>query len=142
MAPEMVPLNLSLDVDHRLWRQDVEGSRAWATAIARAGVITEAEGTTLREGLARVADRLEEAGLDRAAPADAPDEDIHSLVERMLYDEVGEVAGKLHTGRSRNDQVATDFRLWGMEASGRPRSRARPKRSPARCSSWPSARPT
>jgi argininosuccinate lyase len=118
MASEMVPLNLSLDVDHRLWRQDVRGSRAWAKALSSAGVLGADEARTLRDGLTRVADRLEAEGLDRYAPADAPDEDIHSLVERLLYEEVGEVAGKLHTGRSRNDQVATDFRLWGMEAAG------------------------
>ena len=53
------------------------------------------------------------------AAEDAPDEDIHSLVERLLYEEVGEVAGKLHTGRSRNDQVATDTRLWALRAGAR-----------------------
>jgi argininosuccinate lyase len=117
MAPEMVPLNLSLDVDHRLWRQDIRGSRAWASALAAAGVLTEVEAATLRDGLSRVAKRLEAEGMDHRPPLDLPDEDIHSLVERLLYEEVGEVAGKLHTGRSRNDQVATDSRLWGMEAA-------------------------
>jgi len=118
MAPEMVPLNLSLDVDHRLWRQDIRGSRAWAQGLVGAGVLTAAEGAQLRDGLDRVERRLEQAGLDWAVPPGTPDEDIHSLVERLLFEEAGEVAGKLHTGRSRNDQVATDFRLWGME-SGR-----------------------
>jgi argininosuccinate lyase len=114
MAPEMVPLNRSLDVDGRLWRQDLAGSRAWARALAGAGVLTSEELDVLLEGLDRVEDRLGE-GL----PADAPDEDIHSLVERLLGEVAGPVAGKLHTGRSRNDQVATDFRLWGMEACTR-----------------------
>lgn len=113
----MVPLNLSLDVDRRLWRQDVRGSRAWAAALVGAGVLSPAEGATLREGLDRVERRLEVAEGDPRGFLDAADEDIHSLVERLLYEEVGEVAGKLHTGRSRNDQVATDFRLWGMEAA-------------------------
>lgn len=111
MAPEMVPLNRSLDDDLRLWRQDIAGSRAWAAALAGAGVITDDEAEQLREGLGRVASRLE-SGIGR----DAPDEDIHSLVERLLGEEVGELAGKLHTGRSRNDQVATDMRLWGIES--------------------------
>ncbi len=113
MAPEMEPLNRSLDVDRRLWRQDLRGSRAWARALAGAGVLTEEEARSLVSGLDRV-----EARLGENFPHDFPDEDIHSLVERLLGEEVGEVARKLHTGRSRNDQVATDFRLWGMEAAG------------------------
>jgi argininosuccinate lyase len=108
----MRTLNLSLDVDRRLWREDVRGSRAWARALVGAGVLSEDEGKRIDEGLERVAGRLESgAGFEGAA-----DEDIHSLVERLLFEEAGEVAGKLHTGRSRNDQVATDFRLWGMGA--------------------------
>lgn len=114
LDPEMAPLNRSLAVDRRLWREDIRGSRAWARALARAGAITADEAQALDRGLAAVAQRLE----DRF-PADASDEDIHSLVERLLYEEIGPVAGKLHTGRSRNDQVATDFRLWAMEAVGR-----------------------
>jgi argininosuccinate lyase len=112
MAGVMVPLNRSLDVDIRLWPQDVRGSRAWAQALVNAGVLEKAEGVTLLEGLDRVAARLSERD-----HSDEGDEDIHSLVERLLHEEVGEVAGKLHTGRSRNDQVATDFRLWGMEVA-------------------------
>ena len=111
LAPEMVPLNLSLDVDLRLWAEDVRGSQAWARALAAAGVITEDEAERLHAGLDRVGQRLASG-----AAEGAPDEDIHSLVERLLFDEVGDVAGKLHSGRSRNDQAATDFRLWGMAA--------------------------
>ena len=111
MSPEMVPLNRSLHFDIRFWPQDVRGSCAWARALVRAGVLTDAEGDTLIEGLDRVSARL--ANTDHSGEHD---EDIHSLVERLLYEEVGDVAGKLHTGRSRNDQAATDFRLWGMEA--------------------------
>ncbi len=110
MADAMVPLNRSLDVDIRLWPQDVRGSRAWAQALVKADVLDADEGATLLDGLDRVAERLSERD-----HSDEADEDIHSLVERLLHEEVGEVAGKLHTGRSRNDQVATDFRLWGME---------------------------
>ena len=112
LTPDMRALNLSLDVDRRLWREDVRGSRAWARALVGAGVISEDEGKRIDEGLVRVAARLE-----TGAPFEnAPDEDVHSLVERLLFEEAGDVAGKLHTGRSRNDQVATDFRLWGMGA--------------------------
>ncbi|MEX2531400.1 MAG: argininosuccinate lyase [Gemmatimonadota bacterium] len=109
MASAMDPLNLSLDVDGRLWREDIQGSRAWARALAGAGVIDTDELARLVEGLDGVEARLEDG-----IPAGAPDEDIHSLVERLLMEEAGEVGGKLHTGRSRNDQVATDVRLWGM----------------------------
>jgi argininosuccinate lyase len=112
LAPEMRTLNLSLDVDRRLWREDVRGSRAWARALVGAGVLSEDEGRRIDGGLERVAARLESG----VAFDGAGDEDIHSLVERLLFEEAGEVAGKLHTGRSRNDQVATDFRLWGMGA--------------------------
>jgi argininosuccinate lyase len=111
MDPAMLPLNLSLDVDRRLWRHDIRGSRAWARALGRAGVLEPEEAEALVAGLDRV-----EARLRKSFPDDPPDEDIHSLVERLLREEAGDVAGKLHTGRSRNDQVATDMRLWGMEA--------------------------
>jgi argininosuccinate lyase len=113
-APTLDELNRSLDVDCRLWAEDIEGSRAWVQALLRAGVLDGAEASALDQGLRRVASRLA-AGV----PADAADEDIHSLVERMLYEEAGPVAGKLHTGRSRNDQVATDSRLWAMRACAR-----------------------
>jgi argininosuccinate lyase len=109
MAPEMEPLNRSLDIDRRLWREDIRGSRAWARALGGAGVLTVAEVDALLAGLSAVA-----VDLDEAFPVDPPDEDIHSLIERLLKEKIGAVAGKLHTGRSRNDQVATDFRLWGM----------------------------
>jgi argininosuccinate lyase len=114
-APELDRLNRSLPVDRRLWREDVEGSRAWAAALGGAGVISAAEAASLCSGLDRVASRL--VTWTEAEWASAPDEDIHSLVERLLREEVGAVAGKLHTGRSRNDQVATDTRLWAMHAA-------------------------
>ena len=106
----MVPLNRSLDVDWRLWRHDIAGSRAWARALVDAGVLTGDEGEAIDAGLDEVGVRLSQAPGPRAFD----DEDIHSLVERLLTDAAGPVGGKLHTGRSRNDQVATDFRLWGM----------------------------
>jgi argininosuccinate lyase len=113
-ARSLDELNRSLDVDRRLWAEDIEGSRAWVQALLRAGVLAADEAHTLDDGLRQVAERL-----GQNFPEDAKDEDIHTLVERMLYDAVGAVAGKLHTGRSRNDQVATDARLWTMHACAR-----------------------
>jgi len=114
MAPEMVPLNLSLHVDQRLWREDIRGSTAWAKAIGDAGVLSQEEVERILVGLEAVAARIGREGF-----AGAADEDIHSLVERLLGEEAGEVAGKLHTGRSRNDQSATGVRLFGMGATAR-----------------------
>ncbi len=104
-------LNRSLPVDHRLWPQDVAASKAWVHALGRVGVLLPAEESRLLEGLDHVAERLADG-----AAVGAPDEDVHTLVERLLYEEIGGVAGKLHTGRSRNDQVATDLRLWTLGA--------------------------
>jgi argininosuccinate lyase len=104
-------LNNSLPFDWRLADVDVRGSIAWAQAIAKAGVITADEAMQLVSGLRQILDEVHYNQLD----FNTNDEDIHSLVERRLGEIVGAVAGKLHTGRSRNDQVATDFRLWLME---------------------------
>src|SRR5687767_3681312 len=113
-AATLAELNNSLPVDKRLWREDIEASRAWVQALLRADVLTHAEAQQLDRGLLAVHARLATGFPDNAA-----DEDIHTLVERMLYEEVGDVAGKLHTGRSRNDQVVTDTRLWAMRAGAR-----------------------
>ncbi len=110
-AEALDALNRSLPVDHRLWPQDVAASKAWVHALGRAGVLTAPEEAQLLDGLDRVAERLADG-----AAVGAPDEDIHTLVERLLYEEIGGTAGKLHTGRSRNDQVATDLRLWTLDA--------------------------
>ena len=108
----MEALNRSLDVDWRLWRHDVRGSRAWARGLERAGVLAADEARRLDEGLRAVAKRLQ----DLPGPGGLPDEDVHSVVERFLIEEIGPLGGKLHTGRSRNDQVATAFRLWAKDA--------------------------
>ncbi len=105
-------LNASLPFDIRLYRQDIQGSRAWARALARAGLLSAEEQQTIDAGLQAVLAEFE-AGEFQALPSD---EDIHTAVERRLTERIGPLAGKLHTGRSRNDQVATDFRLWVMEA--------------------------
>ena len=111
MAPEMVELNQSLAVDSCLWREDIRGSKAWARALGRAGVLTQTELDSVINGLQGVTLRIETEGLGQAQ-----EEDIHSVVERMLVEEVGSLGGKLHTGRSRNDQSATGVRIFGMRA--------------------------
>ncbi len=108
--PLMARFNASLPFDWRLWDADITGSVAWAKAICRAGLLTLAECDRIVAGLAAV--WAEIAADPAAAFASATDEDIHSFVERRLTEAIGPVAGKLHTGRSRNDQVATDVRLW------------------------------
>ncbi|MFL5468392.1 MAG: argininosuccinate lyase [Gemmatimonadaceae bacterium] len=104
-------LNRSIGTDFRLWPFDINLSRAWAVALWGAGVLTLDESKKIERGLAAVGDKLA-AG---AQPI-ASDEDVHTLIDRMLHDEVGDIASKLHTGRSRNDQVATATRLWVMDA--------------------------
>jgi argininosuccinate lyase len=105
-------LNDSLRFDMRMARQDVMGSTAYAKALARAKVITEEEAGKIRAGLNFVLVELEEGNFNFLDS----DEDIHTAVERRLTEIIGALGGKLHTGRSRNDQVATDFRLWTMTA--------------------------
>lgn len=101
-------LNDSIHFDQRMYAEDIAGSIAYAQAIARAGIITVAEADMLVQGLQTV---LAEFELGTFV-LQVADEDIHTAVERRLTELVGPVGGKLHTGRSRNDQVATDFRLW------------------------------
>ncbi len=100
--------NASIEFDRRLYRADIQGSIAYAGALAEAGVISPAERDALVRGLAAVLAEFE-AGTFAFQPQD---EDIHTAVERRLGELVGPVAGKLHTGRSRNDQAATDLRLY------------------------------
>ena len=106
----MERFNASIGFDWRLWAADIQGSVAYARALERAGLLTAAERDRLIHGLEAAA-REFEAGEFEIVLAD---EDIHTAVERRLGELVGEVAGKLHTGRSRNDQVATDLRLYLM----------------------------
>jgi argininosuccinate lyase len=100
--------NQSLPFDRRLWREDIKGSLAHAKMLARQGIISTEEGLSLVEGLSEIYDDLYSG--DATLPEQA--EDIHSAIEEMLKERVGPVAGKLHTARSRNDQIATDIRLW------------------------------
>ena len=112
LDPAAWTLNASLPFDKRLAKQDVDGSVAWAAALAQAGVLTEDESSRIAAGLRAVGAEFE-GGTFAFAEAD---EDIHTAVERRLGELIGPLAGKLHTGRSRNDQVATDFRLWMLSA--------------------------
>ncbi len=108
-------LNASFGFDWRLYAADIRGSVAYAKALARAGMISEQERDALIGGLERVLAEFA-GGTFSAWPTD---EDIHTAVERRLSELVGPVAGKLHTGRSRNDQVATDVRLYLLDAIAR-----------------------
>ncbi len=112
-AEEMRRFQDSFRFDVRLAEMDIDGSLAWSRALEEAGLITSEEGETLRQGLNLV--RLEFT--DGRFQAVEGDEDIHTAVERRLGELVGEVALKLHTGRSRNDQVATDMRLFAIAAA-------------------------
>jgi argininosuccinate lyase len=107
-AELMRQFNDSINFDIRLWDVDLQGSTAYAQALTRAEIITPAEQDSLLDGLKRIRAEFED-GLFQVKPHD---EDIHTAIERRLHELIGPVAGKLHTGRSRNDQVATDTRLW------------------------------
>ncbi len=98
----------SFSFDKRLFEDDVLGSLAWAEAITRAGVLNAEESTAIRRGL----NSILESGRANPAFLSGPDEDIHSFVERVLIERIGEPGRRLHTGRSRNDQVAVDMRLY------------------------------
>ncbi len=113
-SPLLDAVNRSIGVDFRLWPFDIRGSKAWAVALWSAGVLSLAESQELERGLDAVATRFAKG----AAPQ-ASDEDVHTMIDRLLHQEVGEVASRLHTGRSRNDQVATATRLWTIDACAR-----------------------
>ncbi|HEY5544731.1 MAG TPA: argininosuccinate lyase [Gemmatimonadaceae bacterium] len=113
-SPLLEQVNRSIGVDYRLWPFDVRLSQAWAEALGAAGVIPIDESRALVDGLEAVGRRLA-AGVTPSAS----DEDIHTLIDRLLHEEVGDPASRLHTGRSRNDQVATATRMWTIDACGR-----------------------
>ena len=102
---------VSLHYDRRLYRQDIAGSIAHARMLARQSIISEDEASTLIAGLEQIREEIEADGF----PWRDELEDVHMNIERRLYEAVGDVAGKLHTARSRNDQVATDVRLYVKE---------------------------
>ena len=111
-AAVMREINASIPFDKRLWRQDIAGSKAHVAMLGAQGIIAQADAETISRGLDGVA-------ADYAANGVTDDlalEDIHMATESKLADAIGPVAGRLHTARSRNDQVATDFRLWVRDA--------------------------
>ncbi len=119
-APELEAVNRSITTDLRLWPFDVRLSQAWARGLATAGVLSAEDAGTIVAGLDRVASRI--AGGEQPISSD---EDVHTFVDRLLHQEAGEPASRLHTGRSRNDQVATGTRLWAMDAVDRIREMVR-----------------
>ncbi len=108
----MQEINASISFDQKLWRQDIRGSQAHAAMLAKVGVITPQDERAIHDGLAAIAHEIETGRF----PFDAALEDIHMNIEARLTDRIGEAGRRLHTARSRNDQVATDFRLWVRDA--------------------------
>ncbi len=108
MAPEVLEFTVSVPFDAELAHDDLEGSRAHVAGLVRAGLVSEGEGQAILSALDTVAEELE-AGRFTFSPQD---EDVHTAIERRVTELAGDAGAKLHTGRSRNDQVATDMRLW------------------------------
>lgn len=100
--------NASISFDYQLAQQDIEGSLAHVSMLGKCGLISIQDVELIRSGLIRIFERIKQG----EAPYKLSDEDIHMNIERLLHEEIGEVAGKLHTGRSRNDQVALDIHLY------------------------------
>jgi argininosuccinate lyase len=113
-AAIMQQINASIGVDQRLWREDVAASKAHAAMLRDQGIVSAEDGAAILDGLDRIAAEYEASGV----PVDLALEDIHMHVEHRLTELIGPAAGRLHTARSRNDQVATDFRLWVRGAIG------------------------
>ncbi len=104
----MEAINASIEFDQRMAAQDIAGSRAHAAMLGAMGIVTDSDATAMREGLLTVLSEIEAGDF----PFSKQLEDIHMNVEARLKETIGEPAGRLHTGRSRNDQVATGFKLW------------------------------
>lgn len=109
----MQQINVSIGVDKRLWRQDIAGSKAHAEMLGRQGIIPKADSEKIIRGLSQIEKEIESGQF----PFRAEYEDIHMNVEARLKEIIGDVAGRLHTARSRNDQVVTDLRLWTRDAA-------------------------
>jgi len=108
----MQEINASIGFDRKLWRQDIRGSLAHAAMLAQIGLISGADEQAIKTGLAAIAAEIEAGRF----PFDTELEDIHMNIEARLTERIGEAGKRLHTARSRNDQVATDFRLWVRDA--------------------------
>ena len=111
-AAIMQRINASIDFDKRLYAQDIRGSKAHCRMLVKQGILTQADGDSILAGLDTVLAEIEAGSF----PFSMALEDIHMNVESRLAELIGEAAGRLHTARSRNDQVATDFRLWVRDA--------------------------
>ncbi|MEQ1725830.1 MAG: argininosuccinate lyase [Sphingopyxis sp.] len=111
-AAIMREINASIPFDQRLWQQDIAASRAHAAMLGATGIVTAEDAVAIDAGLVHIAAEFAQNGV----PVDLALEDIHMTVESRLGELIGPVAGRLHTARSRNDQVATDFRLWVRDA--------------------------
>jgi len=108
----MRAINASIPFDKQMWRQDIAASKAHVAMLGAEGIVSPEDAAAIGAGLDQVAADYEADGV----PEDLALEDIHMLTEARLSDKIGAVAGRLHTARSRNDQVATDFRLWVRDA--------------------------
>ncbi|MBY0421217.1 MAG: argininosuccinate lyase, partial [Parvularculaceae bacterium] len=111
-AAVMQDINASIDVDKRLWREDIQGSKAHAAMLARQGVLSADDAKAIEKGLDAIAAEIESGAFAFSKSL----EDIHLNIEARLRALIGEPAARLHTARSRNDQVAVDFRLWVRRA--------------------------
>src|SRR6201995_2256849 len=107
-APIMEKINTSIDFDWHLYRQDIAASKAHAAMLAKQGIITADDAKKIAHGLDTILSEIDSGKFEFKRAL----EDIHMNVEGRLSDLIGAAAGRLHTARSRNDQVATDFRLW------------------------------
>src|SRR5688572_2759899 len=112
-AAVMREINASIAIDKRLWREDIQASRAHAAMLGKQGIISPEDANAIDKGLLQVAAEFEAGKLEE----DPALEDIHMHVEYRLKQLIGDAAGRLHTARSRNDQVATDFRLFVRNAT-------------------------
>jgi argininosuccinate lyase len=108
----MAAINASIGFDRKMWRQDIQGSLAHATMLKHVGIISAEDEAAIRDGLGKIAKRIEAGDF----PFDDALEDIHMNIEARLTETIGEAGKRLHTGRSRNDQVALDVRLWVRDA--------------------------
>ena len=108
----MQRINASISFDQRLWREDIAGSKAHAAMLGAQGIISAEDADAILKGLDQIAEEFERDGV----PEKVELEDIHMTVEHRLTELIGPAAGRLHTARSRNDQVATDFKLWTISA--------------------------
>ncbi|MBS7810821.1 argininosuccinate lyase [Roseococcus sp. XZZS9] len=108
----MQAINASIGFDAKMWRQDIRGSLAHAAMLAHVGIISADDEAAIRKGLADIAQEIEAGGFEWSEAL----EDVHMNIEARLTERIGEAGKRLHTARSRNDQVATDFRLWTRDA--------------------------